>query len=226
MAYRAAIVTGASRGIGLAVAEAFAARGLEVVLASRTPPPRLADRWVEVDVSSGESVRALVVEARRRVGPVDVLVNNAGIGTSEPFAELGEEAIRRTVDVNLVGAMLCARAVLPELLAAGHGLIVNVASDLSRRFNPGMSVYTATKFGLLGFSGSLLREVKDRGVKVCTVMPGIVDTAFGGFAEEGSRGERHGLPPAHVAEVIAGLLDQPPHLVVDEITLHPLTQSF
>ncbi|MGH2997652.1 MAG: SDR family oxidoreductase, partial [Gaiellaceae bacterium] len=156
MRYRTAIVTGASRGLGLAVAHALVARGLDVVLASRTEPPELRERWIEADLSSAASISALVSAARERHGPVDVLVNNAGIGASRPFEESDEHEIRATVDVNLTGTMLCTLAVLPDMLAARRGLIVNVGSDLGRRFNPGMAVYTATKFGLLGFSGSLL----------------------------------------------------------------------
>jgi 3-oxoacyl-[acyl-carrier protein] reductase len=225
MRYRAAIVTGASRGLGLAIARSFLARGLGVVLTSRSRPPELAEHWIEADVADAASVSALFAEAKERVGSIDVLVNNAGIGTAEPFAEIAEETIRRTIDVNLLGPMLCTRAALPDMLAGGRGLIVNIGSDLSRRFNPNMAVYTATKFGLLGFSGSLLREVKDAGVKVTAVLPGVIDTAFGGFAEEGSRGLEDGLPAAELAEMIAALLDQPDNVVVDEITVHPTGQQ-
>ena len=122
--------------------------------------------------------------------------------------------------------MLCAREALRDMLELRRGLIVNVGSDLSRRYAPDLAVYTAAKFGLLGFSGALLRGVKDAGVKVTAVLPGVIDTAFGGFGAEGSRGERHGMPAAHLAEQIAALLDVPEHVVVDEITLHPVGQEF
>jgi short-subunit dehydrogenase len=225
MRYERAIVTGASRGLGLAVGHALASRGLDVVLASRTRPENEALPWVETDVSSPESVAALFAAARGR-GPVDVLVNNAGLAYPGPFAEQTVEQIRETLDVDLLGAMLCAREALAGMLELRRGLVVNVGSDLSRRYAPDLAVYTAAKFGLLGFSGALLRGVKDAGVKVTAVLPGVVDTAFGGFGEEGSRGERHGMPAAHLAEQIAALLDLPEHVVVDEITLHPVGQEF
>ena len=225
--YSTAIVTGASRGLGLAVGRSFAARGLNVVLASRTEPPSPVDdaEWVRADVSRGDDIRALFAHTRDRFGSVDVLVNNAGIGWSSPFVEWTEDEIRSVVELNFTGLMLCCREALPQMLEQRRGLIVNVASDLAMRFTAGMSVYTATKFGVRGFSGSLLREVKDSGVKVVTVMPGVIDTSFGGFAGEGSRGEEHGIPPAHLAEEIARLLDQPPHLVVDELVVPPTGQS-
>lgn len=225
MRYRTAIVTGASRGLGLAVGRVFAERGLNVMLASRTQPDD-ALPWTRLDVADPASVEALFAATRERFGPVDVLVNNAGVGHGKPFEDFTVEELRETLDVNLLGPMLCALAALPDMLEAGRGLIVNVGSDLSRRFLAGMTPYTASKFGLLGFSGSLLREVKDRGVKVTAVLPGIIDTGFGGFAPEGSRGERDGMPAEQLALQIAWLLDQPEHVVIDELTMHPLTQTF
>jgi short-subunit dehydrogenase len=225
MGYSTAIVTGASRGIGLALGRVFLSRGLNVILAARTPPPELTEHWIETDVAEEESVRGLVAAARERFGRVDVLVNNAGIGWARSFAETDVETIRRTIDVNLLGALLCTRAVLPDMLAARRGLIVNIGSDLSRRFSPGLAVYTATKFGLLGFSGSLLREVKDQGVKVTAILPGVVDTAFGDFGAEASRDPQRGIPPAWLADKIAAVLDDPDELVVDELILHPIGQQ-
>lgn len=226
MRYETAIVTGASRGLGLAVGRAFAARGLNVVLSSRTKPPDDELTWIETDVSSPDSVAALFTASGERFGPVDVLVSNAGLGHSKPFEQFAPQELRETLDVNLLGPMLCAREALPDMLRLGRGLIVNVGSDLSRRFHPTMAPYVASKFGLLGFSGSLLRQVKDSGIKVTAVLPGIIDTSFGGFADEGSRGERFGMPTEQLAEQIAALLDVPEHMVVDEITMHPLAQDF
>ena len=226
MRYETAIVTGASRGLGLAIGRALAARGLSVVLSSRTKPPDDGLTWIETDVASPDSVAALFAAARERFGPADVLVNNAGVGHSKPFEDFAPEELRATLDVNLLGPMLCAREALPDMLRLGRGLIVNVGSDLSRRFHPTMAPYVASKFGLLGFSGSLLRQVKDSGIKVTAVLPGIIDTSFGGFADEGSRGERFGMPSDQLAKQVAALLDVPEHIVIDEITMHPLTQDF
>jgi short-subunit dehydrogenase len=105
------------------------------------------------------------------------------------------------------------------------GTIVNIGSDLSRRFQPRMAVYAATKFGLLGFSGSLMREVKDRGVKVVALMSGSIDTSWGGFAPEGSRDARYALRPDELAAVIENLLDLPEHLIVHELVIHPSGQD-
>jgi short-subunit dehydrogenase len=237
MQYKTAIITGASRGLGKAIAGKFAERGLNVMLASRSESDlrsvteglssqhgeRVA--YAQTDLSSPESIHAMIRSARGKFGTVDVLVNNAGIGTYKPLIEWSDQEILDTVNVNLTGLMLASRAVLPQMIAERRGLIINIASDLSRRFLANMAPYVATKFAVLGFSGSLLREVKQFGIKVCTVMPGIIDTNFNS-SKEGTREETWALPVSRMAEVIASLLDQPEHLVMDEIVVHPLQQDF
>src|SRR5919199_2975238 len=172
MAYSTAIVTGASRGLGRAVLEAFRARGLDVVGIAR------GDADVLADLRRPEQIARAIDEARDRLGHVDVLVNNAGVGFYKPFLDHSDDELAAIVELNLLALMLCTRAVLPEMVHRGSGLIVNVGSDLSRRYLPNMAPYTGSKWGVLGFSGSLLREIRDSGVKVCTVMPGEIATGF------------------------------------------------
>jgi short-subunit dehydrogenase len=235
--YQTAIITGASRGLGKALAGAVAARGLNVMLAARAEDElrevsetlarehgaRVA--YAVTDLREPESIRALFESTSNKFGPADVLVNNAGIGRYKPFMEWSEEEIIDTANVNLTALMLCTKAALAGMIETRRGLIINIASDLSRRFLPQMAPYVAAKFGVLGFAGSLLREVKQYGVKVCTVMPGIIDTNFND-SQEGTREETWALPPAILAERIAELLDQPEHLVVDELVIHPMQQDF
>ncbi|MEA2176176.1 MAG: hypothetical protein QOD00_3768 [Blastocatellia bacterium] len=238
MRYQTAVITGASRGLGKALALAFAARGLNVMLAARAHDELRAvsetlalahgaERvaYTVTDLREPDSIRALFEATRSRFGAADVLVNNAGIGRYKPFMEWTEEEIIDTANVNLTALMLCTKAALGAMIEARRGLIINIASDLSRRFLPQMAPYVAAKFGVLGFAGSLLREVKGHGVKVCTVMPGIIDTNFN-ESQEGTREETWALPPAMLAERIAELLDQPEHLVVDEMVIHPMQQDF
>ena len=178
-----------------------------------------------VDLRSPESVGLLFQNTRSRFGAVDVLVNNAGIGAYKPLVEWSEQEIIDTVAINLTGLMLCTRQALPEMISERRGLIINIASDLSRRPLPNMSPYVATKFGVLGFADSLLREVKQYGIKVCTVMPGIIDTNFNN-SREGTREETWALPSTTVAQTVAGLLDLPEYVVIDQLTIHPLHQDF
>ena len=237
MQYKTAVITGASRGLGKAIAAKFAERRLNVFLASRsesdlrsivqTQSSQFGENvaYKQTDLTSADSISAMIESARNRFGKIDVLINNAGIGTYKPLVEWTEREIIDTVNVNLTALILASKAVLPEMIAEKKGLIVNIASDLSRRFLANMAPYVATKFAVLGFSGSLLREVKQFGVKVCTVMPGIIDTNFNN-SKEGTREETWALPVSRMAEVIASLLDQPEHLIMDEIVVHPLQQDF
>ncbi|GAA5172405.1 MULTISPECIES: SDR family oxidoreductase [Amycolatopsis] len=224
--YRTAIVTGVSRGLGLAIANALCSRGMNVVGASRTQPEdQTKFDWVRTDISRPEDVNSLFSHVRTKYGDVDVLVNNAAGGRVEPFEQADPEDFKKLIDVNLTGQILCAHAAIRGMVAAKRGLIVNIGSDWGRRYAPRASVYAATKFGLLGFSGSLLREVKDHGVKVCCVMPGGIDTSWGGRRAESSGDSWSLMPPEDLAQVVTGLLDMPPHMVVHEILVHPMGQA-
>jgi short-subunit dehydrogenase len=232
------IVTGASRGLGAHLVRQFSARGHRVIAAARDearlealaaecaaaghagPVQPLALDLTELP-QIGPRLRAAIEAAG---GEVAGLVNNAGIGRYEPLVQQSEDELIATVHVNLTAAILATRAVLPAMLAAGRGHVVNIASDLARRPLAGMTAYVASKHGLAGFSHSLLREVKDRGVKVSLVNPGIIDTDFGGAAE-GSRDEHWSLRPAVLASLVLQLVEQPGNVVVDELTVHPLGQG-
>ena len=231
-----AIVTGASRGLGRHVALQLAHKGVRVAVCARTAAEveRVAAEIrdaggdaiaVVIDVARWDSVEQGVAVVRERLGAINILVNNAGVGWYKPFDEWSVAEIDLAIDVNLKGTMYMSKAVLPEMQNAGYGQIVNVASDLGRRVLPGMAVYVASKFGVLGFSGSLLREVKSKGVKVMTVTPGIIDTFFGG-GTEGTKDERWSLRPDFVAKTIVDMLELPRHWVVDEIAIHAMGQEF
>jgi short-subunit dehydrogenase len=235
--YRKALITGASRGLGAAIARAFAERGHDLVLCARNMREldSLANEIknkhaVSVDVrvvnlADAAQLHALCDELSANASGIDMLINNAGVGTYKPLVDWTREEIVDCTTVNVTAPMLLSRALVPSMIASKRGMIVNVASDLSRRYLANMAPYVASKHALLGFSGSLLREVKQHGVKVCSVLPGIIDTAFNG-AIEGSKEETWALPPNLLAERIASLLDLPEHMVVDEMVIHPMQQDF
>jgi len=234
--YQSALITGASRGLGAALARELAARGYRLMLVARRSVElqALADSLqrahgvnvvaLSADLTEPDAVLRCADEATRQLGAVDVLINNAGTGRYKPLGEWTAREITDCTALNLNAPMLLARALVPAMVARKHGMVVNIASDLARRYLANMAPYVATKFGLLGFSGSLLREVKQHGVKVTAVLPGIIDTAFGG-GTEGGRDERGALHPAQLAAQIADLLELPQHMVLDEVTLHPLQQQ-
>lgn len=210
------IVTGASSGIGAATALELARRGAKVVLAARSAEELAGiERGIReaggealavpTDMADAAQVRRLVERATASYGRVDALVNNAGIGGSGSLAKAAPEEIAQAVNVNLLAAMLATRAVLPGMIERRHGAIVSVASVAGHiAVGP---VYSATKFGLRGFSLSLRRELHGTGVSVSLVSPGYVRTPL--------TGNRRRLPgPEIIARAIAGLILRPKREVV------------
>jgi len=186
LAGKAALVTGASRGIGRAVGLALAAQGVRVAFchlrpseASRALAQELREAGggsflVAADVGDEASVAALASTLRERLGGIDILVNNAGVVGHHQLADLDLAEWRRVLDTNLTGAYLVTRALLP-LLREG-GAVVNVGSAVALVGQSGLAHYTAAKAGLLGLTRSLARELGARGVRVNAVAPGIVET--------------------------------------------------
>jgi NADP-dependent 3-hydroxy acid dehydrogenase YdfG len=228
-----AIVTGASRGLGRHIALQLARKGVRVAVTARSESDlqRVAAECgndamaVVLDVTRWDSVERGVAAVRERLGAIDILVNNAGVGWYKPLDQWSIAEIDLTIDVNLRGTMYMTKSVLPEMQSRRRGQIVNVASDLARRTIPNMAPYVASKFGVLGFSGALLREVKGNGVKVMTVTPGILDTFFNG-GTEGSKEESWSLRPEFLAQTIVQMLELPPHWVIDELAIHAMGQDF
>ncbi len=230
------VVTGASRGLGRHIALRLAREGVRVALLARAEDElrgvaeEIASAGGEalaqaLDIRDYAAVERAVALVKERFGSIDILVNNAGVGWYKPFEEWSVEEIDLTLDVNLKGTIYATRVVLPMMTARGAGQIINIASDLGRRVVPGMAPYVASKFGVLGFAGSLLREVKAKGVKVMTVTPGLIDTFFGGGAE-GTKDESWSLRPEFLAGVIVDLLKLPRHVMVDELSIHAMGQDF
>lgn len=231
-----AIVTGAGQGLGRSIALRLAREGVRVAVCGRREH-LIREVEAEIraaggdafaataDVARNEEVESFVRDVRGRLGAVDILINNAGLGWYKPFLESSIEEIDATIDVNLKGTIYLTRAVLPEMVDRGRGQIVNVASDLGRRILPNMATYVAAKHGVVSFASSLLREVKGRGVKVMTLTPGIIDTYFGG-GEAGTRDPSWSLKPGFVADLVVTMLNLPEHIVFDEISFHAMRQDF
>jgi 3-oxoacyl-[acyl-carrier protein] reductase len=235
--YDNVLVTGASRGLGAALAHELLARGHRVVMTARREADlahtaqnfrhQFGERvnFIAADLSDPHAAEHLIAQAEQRFGPFDALINNAGTGTYKPLVEWSAAEVTACVNVNLLAPMLLTQAVLPGMLARRRGYIVNVASDLARRPLANMAPYVASKFGMLGFSGSVLREAKGQGIKVSAVLPGIIDTAFNG-AVQGSKEETWALRPQALASQIVALFELPENVLVDELTIHPQHQDF
>jgi NAD(P)-dependent dehydrogenase (short-subunit alcohol dehydrogenase family) len=229
-----ALVTGASSGIGKEVALRLVEAGFQVIGTSRDASA-LAGRegltFVDLDVSSDASVTAAVEHVLGRFGRLDVLVNNAGIGSAGAAEELSVAQDRKVIDVNVVGVIRMMKAVLPHMRAQGRGRIVNVSSVAGLVPQPHMAVYVASKHALEGYSESVDHEVREYGVRVVLVEPGPTSTPFDAamvrpdvlmpayaqqretFAEVMADSIKDGDDPATVAKVIvAAVTDAKPRL--------------
>ena len=172
------MVTGASRGIGAAIARMLAAEGARVTLLSRTGVASLAGEThaVAADVGDSAQVERAFAAARAKFGPVGILVNNAGQAETAPFTKLALETWQRMLAVNLTGTFLCTQAALPDMVTARAGRIVNIASTAALQGFRYGAAYAAAKHGVLGLTRSLALEVADQGITVNAVCPGYVET--------------------------------------------------
>ena len=223
---RIAVVTGASRGIGLAIARALASEGCELALASRTIqqtefPGALVQRC---DVGNAASVESLFVAVRQRFGRVDILINNAGNAHALlRVEEMPVETFRDVIDTNLIGTFLCTRAALP-LMSAG-GTIVNNLSVAAVQVFPQESAYCAAKFGALGFTNVLREECRPQGIRVMGLIAGATATdIWNQFMPEAPREKM--MAPETVARAVLEALTMPKGTSIDEIRLGPTVGVF
>jgi 2-hydroxycyclohexanecarboxyl-CoA dehydrogenase len=199
-----ALVTGAARGIGAAIAHRLADAGATVVVAdldgdaAASTAGTLAGKaiGVAIDVSSSASVDRALARVRADVGPPDILVNNAGIDVIKPFVDSTEDEWDRIIAVNLKGPINCTRAVLDAMIERKSGRIVNIASDAGRVGSSGEAVYSATKGGVIAFTKTLAREAARHGITVNCVCPGPTETALLGQVAEYSQKLYDGLSRA------------------------------
>jgi NAD(P)-dependent dehydrogenase (short-subunit alcohol dehydrogenase family) len=228
---KSAIVTGGTRGIGRAIAEALAREGLNVCVGARNlDEVKQTVRELEAlgdvgatgaacDVRVYEEVEALVAHAVEEFGGVDVLVNNAGVGLFKSVEETSPEEFRALVETNLFGVFYGCHAVIPEMKRRGGGYIINISSLAGANPHPQMAAYNASKFGLNGFSEALMQEVRHDRIKVSYVMPGSVNTEFGGGEVSPERAWQ--LQPEDIARVVTDLLRHDERSLPSRVEIRP-----
>jgi len=231
LAGKNALVTGAGRGIGRAIAIALAREGASVVVTARTRAQISAVASeiraiggkafeLQADMRDPAQIARLAESALRESGPVDILVNNAGLGHFTRVEHLEQAHFDEMWEVNVRGVFLLTKALLPSMIGKASGDIVNIASLAGRNSFVGGAGYSATKWALIGFARSLMLEVRERNIRVSTLCPGSVDTEFAG---PGHTSPRPGLIPSadDIAAVAIDALRMPRHVLVSEIDIRP-----
>jgi NAD(P)-dependent dehydrogenase (short-subunit alcohol dehydrogenase family) len=226
---KVALVTGASRGIGAAVARALAREGASLGLASRSGDDLGIEGAVArpTDVRRPNEVERIVAETVERFGRLDIVVANAGVGAYAPFLELDPEHVEEIIDVNVKGLLYTVRAALPHLLESGEADVVTLASVAGLRGLPLETVYCASKFAQVGFTRSLDHELRQRGVRCTNVCPGGVATDFAmGRGRTPDMPERQTMmTPEDVAEVVIFVLTRPRGFRMLDAAFRPVTEA-
>ena len=224
---KSAIVTGGTRGIGRAIAESLLREGLSVCIAARNHDEiekavsELGDnaRGFVCDVRDYEQAKGLIAYTVKELGGLDILVNNAGIGVFETVEETSPEDFRAVLETNLFGVFYCCHEAIPEMRRRGGGYIINISSLAGANPHPRMAAYNASKFGLNGFSEALMQEVRHDGIKVSYIMPGSVNTEFGGDSPSDEKSWQ--LTPDDIARVVVDLLHHDDRSLPSRVEIRP-----
>ncbi len=226
---KVALITGASRGIGLAIAKSLATMGAKISVCARDAGRLVAvaadlERHgitvlaVPADVSRAADVATLVQKTEQSLGPVEILVNNAGIGLFGPIQEAAEKDWDSVLDTNLKSVFLLGRTVAPGMISRRSGHIVNIVSLAGKNAFPGGGIYCASKWGLLGLTECMAEDLRPFGIRVSAICPGSVATDF---SAPSNKDPRKMLQPEDVAHAVAMIVTQAPQSFISEVLLRP-----
>ncbi len=232
---KVAVITGASSGIGEATARLLVSEGVRVVLVARRHEriaalvEDLGDAAVALtaDVGDAAAVTAVFAEVEQRFGGLDLLFNNAGLGVNARFEASDPADWKRMIDVNLYGVLHCTQAAIPLMRGRAGAMISSVSSVGGRYGTESWSVYSATKFAVVGFHDALRKELGGEGIRVSVIEPGAVWTEFGQNVSEAMRERRESLDALtseDVAQALVYAFAQPPRVLVEEILIRPVKQ--
>ena len=224
-----ALVTGASRGIGFAIADKLAALGADLAICARNvdvlnhAAAKLRDHGGRVetivaDVSRAADISKLAKESAAALGPIDILVNNAGIGRSGPFQDLKESDWDAVLDTNLKSVFLLSGAIAHSMIERRTGHIINIASLAGKNAFAGGGIYCASKWGLLGLTYCMAEDLRAFGIRVSAICPGSVATEFSPHV---GKNESKMLQPADIAHAVETIVTQAPQSFISEILLRP-----
>jgi len=228
---KTAIVTGGTKGIGRGIAEALIREGVSVCISARHQDE--VDRAVKelngskagramglvCDVRRHDQVAALIDHTVKELGGLDILINNAGVGSFETVEQTSPEDFRAVLETNLFGVFYCCHEAIPQMKQRGGGYIINISSLAGVNPHPRMAAYNASKFGLNGFSEALMQEVRHDNIKVSYIMPGSVNTEFGGDSPSDEKAWQ--LTPPDIARVVLDLLHHDDRTLPSRVEIRP-----
>jgi NAD(P)-dependent dehydrogenase (short-subunit alcohol dehydrogenase family) len=226
---RVAIVTGGTRGIGRAIAASLVSAGVKVAITARNEKD-LSDAVSELnqkghaagyvcDVRDYEQVKSTIAQIAADFGGIDILVNNAGVGIFETVESMPVEDFHAVLETNVFGVFYCCHEVIPMMKRRSGGYIINISSLAGANPHPRMAAYNASKFALNGFSEALMQEVRHDNIKVSYIMPGSVNTEFGGDSPSDENSWQ--LQPADIAKAVMDLLEYPDRSLVSRVEMRP-----
>jgi 3-oxoacyl-[acyl-carrier protein] reductase len=229
LAGKVALITGASRGIGFAIASHLGQMGARLSICARDEAKLeeasgglrglgIETLAIPADVVRGNQVSALVQKTQQELGPIDILVNNAGTGVFGPFHEFGETDWNTVLDTNLKSVFLMCRAVAPDMIRRQTGHIINISSLAGKNTFANGAIYCSSKWGLMGLSGSMAEDLRGYGIRVSAICPGSVATEFPG---QGHKNSSKILQPDDVAHAVAALVTQSEGSFISEVHIRP-----
>ncbi len=227
---KVAIVTGGTKGIGRAIAESLLKAGARVYICARERDEieaavqelsQVGEAYGKVcDVRSEDQVRNMLNSCDERLGGVDILINNAGVGImGKTVEEITGDEFRLTLETNLFGVFYACHHAIPLMKKRGGGYIINISSLAGQNPHPGMAAYNASKYGLNGFTEALMQEVRHDNIKVSYISPGSVNTYFGGDTPSDDKAWQ--LQPDDIAQVVMDLLEMDPRALPSKVELRP-----